>query len=101
MTRSRPVEACFSCVIPLRGDGLTYAYARAYMNDAAWIDFAAGDTLASGIPTADDLVSPLPLPAGRNRRIEQPAAAVAQRNLDMNWLMPGQSVEMPVLKGRV
>ena len=47
------------------------------------------------------LRGPLELaPAGRNRRVssnQQPAWHT--ENLDMNWLMPGQSVEMPIFEG--
>jgi len=59
-------------------------------------------TLASG-PSylfRDALGALLASPTGRNRRVssnEQPKWNDA--NLDMNWLQPGQSIEMPVLEG--
>ncbi len=105
---------------------MTYEYAKAYMNDAAWIGFdeaklksvpatqptspgraasparGTGDSLAA--PLSRDvmsLISPLsPAPSGRNRRVssnQQPDWHT--ENLDMTWLQPGQSVEMPLLEG--
>ena len=85
---------------------MPYAYARAYMNDAAWIDFA-GRSVTAGAPAAlpasaltDPLGNLVKLPAGRSRRIssnEQPLWNDA--NLDMTVLPPGKSVEMPLLEG--
>ena len=80
---------------------MTYEYARAYMNDAAWVDYKEDDGLQSGLPAHFDLLGPSGLSAGgRNRRVssnQQPDWH--SENLDMNWLMPGQSVNMPVLEG--
>jgi hypothetical protein len=84
---------------------MPYAYAREYMNDAVWIDFASRtNTHTAGggfsVLLRDPLGSLTMLPAGRNRRIssnEQPNWHDA--NLDMTVLPPGQTLEMPVLQG--
>lgn len=106
----------------LRDACLSYEYARAYMNDAIWIEresrsersettvprqsgpagaVRAADTPNIGAALDITLLNPLgPAVVGRNQRIssnEQPDWHDA--NLDMNWLMPGQSVEMPLLEG--
>jgi hypothetical protein len=83
-------------------DGLMpYEYARAYMNDAVWIDHETAATGRSSDDSVRDLLGPLgTTPVGRNRRVssnEQPAWNSG--NMDMNWLMPGQSVNMPVFEG--
>lgn len=84
---------------------MPYAYAREYMNDAAWVDFEQR-TNAPATPSAisplfhDSLGALTTLPAGRNRRIssnEQPKWHDA--NLDMTILPPGKALEMPVLEG--
>ena len=84
---------------------MPYAYAQAYMNDAAWVDFPARSK--PGVSTAglvglgaDPLGGLVTLPTGRNRRIssnEQPKWNDA--NLDMTILPPGKSIEMPLLEG--
>ena len=91
------------------GDGrdglMPYAYAQAYMNDAAWVDFA-GRTHPAAVPAPPASLFRDPLgalaapPLGRNRRIssnEQPQWHDA--NLDMTVLPPGKSLEMPLLEG--
>jgi len=98
-------------------DGLmSYEYVRAYMNDAAWIDLggeaavgafgelerpAPSATSPSQAPLFRDSLGGLTAPpVGRNRRIssnEQPLWNDA--NLDMNWLQPGQVLELPMLQG--
>lgn len=91
-------------------DGMmTYEYVRAYMNDAAWIGFgegteteaAAGETASIQTPLVRDPLGSLTAPpTGRNCRIssnEQPLWNDA--NLDMNWLQPGQVLELPLLQG--
>ncbi len=104
-----------------RDGAMTYEYARAYMNDAAWIDHeAAGPERAGHVgyasayrDAAEVLLKhnlpalsapihnlPWPAPMGRNRRVssnQQPEWN--SENLDMNWILPGQSVNMPVLEG--
>jgi hypothetical protein len=76
---------------------MTYEYARAYMNDAVWIDAGA----EASVPQLPAWLLPTgPAPIGRNHRVssnEQPDWHT--ENLDMTWLMPGQSVEMPVFEG--
>ena len=76
-------------------------YACTYMNDAVWIDFASGEPTASAVSALGGLRGTLELaPRGRNRRVssnQQPAWNT--ENLDMNWLLPGQSVEMPLFEG--
>jgi hypothetical protein len=93
---------------------MPYDYARAYMNDAAWVDYparakAAAVSGGASVPASRPTLSPPfhdPLgaltrpPTGRNRRVssnEQPKWHDA--NLDMTILPPGKSVEMPVLEG--
>lgn len=90
---------------------LPYAYVRAYMNDAAWIapaDEPSPSTRPAPARAAMNstnpvlaMLSPLvPPPAGRNQRCssnEQPNWHDA--NMDMRWLMPGESVEMPIFEG--
>ena len=84
---------------------MPYEYARAYMNDAAWIDFESRPEPAksAAVPSAafhDPLAGLITLPVGRSRRIssnEQPKWHDA--NLDMNILPPGKSIEMPLLEG--
>jgi hypothetical protein len=91
-------------------DGLMpYAYARLYLNDAAWVDFPARTNRAAApaaapsasAPGARDLLWALAAPPlGRNRRVssnEQPKWNDA--NFDMTVLPPGKSVEFPVLEG--
>jgi hypothetical protein len=87
-------------------DGLMpYAYARAYMNDAIWIDFetrpaAQGSVNPGGSLLANPWFSLANLPQGRNRRVssnEQPKWNDA--NLDMTVLYPGRSIEFPRLEG--
>ncbi len=104
-----------------RNGSMTYEFARAYMNDAAWIDcvdcvggapdqrgeagnldwswgLGLGSSCQDPRPKTKD--QNLPAPMGRNRRVssnQQPDWN--SENLDMNWLMPGQSVNMPVLEG--
>jgi len=84
-----------------RDGWMTYEYARAYMNDAVWIDYKESDDLQSSLPSPRDVLGLLgsSLP-GRNRRVssnQQPDWH--SENLDMTWLMPGASVNMPVLSG--
>ena len=84
---------------------MPYAYARAYMNDAAWVDFSVRPKSKAPVIGTAGLATEFPsglatLPAGRNRRIssnELPAWNDA--NLDMNILPPGKSIEMPLLEG--
>ena len=84
-----------------RDGWMTYEYARTYMNDAVWIDCGQDDDLPSAAPPPVDVLGPLGLaPKGRNRRVssnQQPDWH--NENLDMTWLMPGQSVNMPILEG--
>ncbi|MBN2578487.1 MAG: DUF2961 domain-containing protein, partial [Pirellulales bacterium] len=80
---------------------MTYEYARTYMNDAAWIDAGKTKLKSAAAPTLRDVLGPLGHgPTGRNRRVssnQQPGWH--SENLDMNWLMPGQSVDVPLLEG--
>ncbi|MGH7968575.1 MAG: DUF2961 domain-containing protein [Limisphaerales bacterium] len=84
---------------------MPYEYARAYMNDAIWIDFASREAAPAGHvrtePPVLNLLAPFPrLVEGRNRRIssnEQPDWNNA--NMDMTVLPPGRSIEMPKLQG--
>lgn len=83
----------------LHDASMPYAYVRAYMNDALWIDHPPKSTTRpNGL---GGLLSPMgPAPVGRNHRVssnEQPDWHNA--NLDMTWLMPGESVDMPVFDG--
>jgi hypothetical protein len=102
-----------------RNAALSYEYVKAYMNDAFSIDYPGmakgGGLAASAAGSSDDaatddagaaLLSRDPLgalakpPIGRNRRVssnEQPKWHDA--NLDMNWLQPGESIEVPLLEG--
>ncbi|MFZ1934395.1 MAG: DUF2961 domain-containing protein [Thermoguttaceae bacterium] len=103
---------------PLRGGMLTYEYAKAYMNDAIWIDYAGaneggpanagvqsiaaetGGNVGLGLLARDPLGALTAPPIGRNRRVssnEQPNWH--DGNMDMTWLQPGESVEVPLLKG--
>jgi hypothetical protein len=80
---------------------LPYRLVRDYTNDALWIAPRA-TTAATARPALDlSLLDPLGAPVvGRNRRVssnEQPKWH--DENLDMNWLMPGESVAMPLLRG--
>jgi hypothetical protein len=104
----------------LEDGAMSYEYARAYMNDAAWVDYPPKPAAATGPASAPasrpagaaaaasaagayirGLLSPMgPAPAGRNRRVssnEQPNWS--DGNMDMTWLMPGESVDMPILDG--
>jgi len=78
---------------------MTYEYARAYMNDAVWIDYKKDDEAQS--VSLRDILGPMSGgPKGRNRRVssnQQPGWH--DENLDMTWLMPGESVNMPILEG--
>jgi hypothetical protein len=81
----------------LRDGLLSYQFARAYVNDAVWID-------SSTAPHQQDLdlslLSPMAAPVvGRNRRVSSNEMPWHDANLDMNWLMPGKSVEVPLLQG--
>ncbi len=83
---------------------MPYEYARAYMNDAVWIDYPKNDNPKNNTSLSSSLTEILgPLgffPQGRNRRVssnQQPDWH--SENLDMTWLMPGESVNMPVLEG--
>src|SRR3990172_4804450 len=80
---------------------MTYEYACAYMNDAVWIDYETNDEEQSVLSSLVDVLSPLGLaPKGRNRRVssnQQPGWH--SENLDMDWLMPGEWVDRPVLEG--
>jgi hypothetical protein len=80
---------------------LTFHYVKEYMNDAAWVE-SGGDRAStqSGFLSHDTLDALTAPPSGRSRRIssnEQPRWNDA--NLDMNWLQPGQVLELPVLEG--
>ncbi len=97
---------------------MPYQYALAYTNDAAWIDAPiapppgapqenagapqpATQRTPAAAPDLRDLLNPAgPAPAGRNRRVssnQQPQWHT--ENLDMTWLQPGTSIEMPLLEG--
>lgn len=80
---------------------MTYEYARAYTNDLVWIDYDEPVTGSSApISLCEVLNPPAALVGGRNRRVssnQQPEWHT--ENLDMNWLLPGQSVNMPLLEG--
>ena len=79
---------------------MTYEYAKAYMNDAIWIEYGSAEA-KSDSKAVIDWLNPMTIgPAGRNRRVssnEQPDWHT--ENLDMTWLQPGKSVEMPVFEG--
>lgn len=92
----------------------SYAYLRAYMNDAVWIGSppkpaAPGSALAGAaladaaeetprVPSAalDPLAALALPPVGRSRRVSSNEQPWHDANLDMNWLQPGQSVEVPL-----
>lgn len=84
---------------------MPYAFAQAYMNDAAWVDYEARpknrSAAAAPAPLFRDPLGALAAPPmGRSRRIssnEQPKWNDA--NLDMNILPPGAVLEMPRLEG--
>ena len=82
----------------LHDAAIPFEFARNYINDALWIDHETKPAPAS---RPAELLSPLiPPPHGRNRRVssnEQPNWH--DGNMDMTWLMPGQSVEMPPFQG--
>jgi hypothetical protein len=83
-----------------RDGWMTYEYARAYMNDAAWIDHGQDGPASVARPAGEVLGPFAALPQGRNRRVssnQQPGWHT--ENLDMTWLKPGESVTMPVLEG--
>ncbi|MEN6429179.1 MAG: DUF2961 domain-containing protein [Phycisphaerales bacterium] len=78
-----------------RDGWMTYEYVRAYMNDAVWID-CEGDHPAASV----DVLGPLGAwPEGRSRRVSSNQQPWHTENLDMTWLMPGESVNMPILEG--
>ncbi|HNS19938.1 MAG TPA: DUF2961 domain-containing protein [Sedimentisphaerales bacterium] len=78
-----------------RDGWMTYEYARAYMNDAVWIDDEPDHQT-----TVADVLGPLGAwPQGRNRRVSSNQQPWHTENLDMTWLMPGESVNMPILEG--
>lgn len=80
---------------------LPYAFARAYTNDAAWIDPRPARAADPDVKPAAAWLNPTSsLPRGRSRRVSsnmQPDWN--SENLDMTWLKPGESVAMPVLQG--
>jgi len=84
-----------------RDGRMTYEYARAYMNDAGWIDTEPPATPGTASLETERLLNPLGgAVVGRNRRVssnQQPEWHT--ENLDMTWLQPGQSVNMPLLQG--
>jgi hypothetical protein len=89
-----------------RDGAMPYAYARAYMNDAVWVDFPARVRAGGAVQVGRGGVLRDPLgalsqpPVGRNRRVssnELPKWNDA--NLDMTILPPGKALEMPVLEG--
>ena len=83
-----------------RDGWMTYEYARAYMNDAVWIDYEKEDGLASASTSLGNVLGPLgDFPKGRNRRVSSNQQPWHTENLDMTWLMPGESVNIPVLEG--
>src|SRR5262249_22109374 len=70
---------------------MTYEYAKAYMNDAVWIDYEAPATMKpaqSSSHTRQDILGAYgSAPIGRNRRVssnEQPGWN--SENMDMTWL---------------
>ena len=102
----------------LRGGMLTYQYVKEYMNDAICVDYVGAkqggladgstplmaydgpETPAPALLGRDPLGSLTMPPAGRNHRVssnEQPNWHDA--NMDMTWLQPGESVEVPLLEG--
>lgn len=84
-----------------RDGWMTYEYARAYMNDAVWIDSKeSNDAPPTSLAPRDVLGWFGSSLRGRNRRVssnQQPNWH--SENLDMTWLMPGESVNMPILSG--
>lgn len=80
---------------------MTYEYANAYMNDAVWIDYGKDGENKSITPSMSDVLGPLGFtPKGRNRRVSSnQTPGWHTENLDMDWLMPGESVNMPILEG--
>ncbi len=83
---------------------MTYEYAKAYMNDAIWIDYETPTTMKSAQSASSSrsaILGPFgTAPIGRNRRVssnEQPGWNT--ENMDMTWLQPGEKLEMPILKG--
>jgi len=80
-----------------RDGWMTYEYARAYMNDAVWIDCEKEDGSTSASASLCSLLGPSP--QGRNRRVSSNQRPWHTENLDMTWLMPGESVNMPVFEG--
>jgi hypothetical protein len=89
-----------------RDGAMPYAYAREFMNDAAFVDYPSRTLETSTAIAApafwatDPLGALTRLSGGRNRRIssnEQPQWHDA--NLDMTMLPPGKALEMPVLQG--
>lgn len=80
---------------------MTFEYAKAYMNDAVWVESDAEPAAAASDPVPSDTFGALATPpSGRSRRVssnEQPGWNDA--NLDMTWLQPGQVLEMPLLEG--
>lgn len=84
-----------------RDSYMSYKYAGTYMNDAVWIECETDVKGQSISASLSDVLGPLGFsPKGRNRRVssnQQPGWH--SENLDMDWLMPGESVNMPVLKG--
>ncbi len=80
---------------------MTYEYAKAYMNDAIWIDGDTKDRKTAYTSGIADILGPLGFsPKGRNRRVSSnQRPGWHSENLDMDWLMPGESVDMPVLEG--
>ncbi|MCC6359114.1 MAG: DUF2961 domain-containing protein [Phycisphaerales bacterium] len=97
---------------PKQDGRMTYAYASAYMNDAAWIDFDAyQETVVEppalshmrfAVPLPDEAVkwlSPVSMPpTGRNHRVSSNQRPDWHtENLDMTWLQPGESIDVPLL----
>ncbi len=84
-----------------RDGWMTYEYARAYVNDAVWIDYEESKEGPSAPPSPRDVLGLFgSAPKGRNHRVssnQQPDWH--SENLDMTWLMPGESVNMPVFSG--
>ena len=84
---------------PNQDCSMTYAYAQAYMNDAVYI--LKNERIGKASSSFDPYLNPMgPSPAGRNQRVssnQQPKWH--SENLDMTWIKPGESVEMPVLNG--
>jgi hypothetical protein len=84
---------------------MSYAYAQAYMNDAAWVDYAsrapARAESPASVPVLNDVLGALAAPpVGRPRRVSSNELPKWQdANLDMTVLPPGKALEMPVLEG--